>query len=258
MANSEKLCLQWNDFEDNITASFRDLRGDKEFTDITLACEDGKLLDAHKVVLASSSPFFMQLLEKIKQPEPFLYMRGLKSAHLAAVLDFLYCGEANIFQDDLDSFLALAEEFQLKGLTESTRDEEEPVEEKAKTKIVLQNKENVERKTLNASHWNSKSVLSKGSNDTRLALTNEKISIDLQDLDTQIRSMFTKSDARTSNGQGSLATCNICGKEGALKLMPQHIEANHITGVSHTCEVCGKVSRSRDSLRKHKTAHHNY
>ena len=151
MANSEKLCLQWNDFKDNITASFRDLRGDKEFTDITLACEDGKLLDAHKVVLASSSPFFMQLLEKIKQPEPFLYMRGLKSAHLAAVLDFLYCGEANVFQDDLDSFLALAEEFQLKGLTGSTRHEEEPVEDRAKSKIVLQNKENVERKTLSIS-----------------------------------------------------------------------------------------------------------
>ena len=254
---SEKLCLQWNDFKENITASFRELREDKDFTDITLACEDGKLINAHKVVLVSYSPFFMQILKKIRQPQPFLYMRGLKSAHLAAVLDFLYCGEANIFQDDLDSFLALAEEFQLKGLTGSTRDEEEPVEEKAKTKIVLQNKENVERKTLNASHWNSKSVPSKESTDTRVALTNEKISVDLQNLDAKIRSMFTKCDARTSNGQGSLATCNICGKEGALKLMPQHIEANHITGISHTCEVCGKVSRSRDSLRKHKTAYHN-
>ena len=76
MANSETLCLQWNDFKENITASFRDLREDKDFTDITLACEDGKLLDAHKVVLASSSPFFMQLLKKIKQPEPFSLHEG--------------------------------------------------------------------------------------------------------------------------------------------------------------------------------------
>ena len=56
MSNSEKLCLQWNDFKENITASFRELREDKDFTDITLACEDGKLIDAHKVVLALSSP----------------------------------------------------------------------------------------------------------------------------------------------------------------------------------------------------------
>ena len=45
---SEKLCLQWNDFKENITASFGNLRHDEEFSDITLACEDGKQVEAHK------------------------------------------------------------------------------------------------------------------------------------------------------------------------------------------------------------------
>ena len=31
-------------------------------------------------------------------------------------VDFLYCGEANVPQENLDSFLALAEELKLKGL----------------------------------------------------------------------------------------------------------------------------------------------
>ena len=44
-------------------------------------------------------------------------MRGLKSEDLCAIIDFLYCGEANVFQENLDSFLAIAEELQLKGLT---------------------------------------------------------------------------------------------------------------------------------------------
>ena len=39
---NEKLCLQWNDFHDNIRASFKELREDKDFTDVTLACEDGQ------------------------------------------------------------------------------------------------------------------------------------------------------------------------------------------------------------------------
>ena len=38
---SEKLCLQWNDFKENINIAFGRLRCDKEFTDVTLACEDG-------------------------------------------------------------------------------------------------------------------------------------------------------------------------------------------------------------------------
>ena len=44
-------------------------------------------------------------------------MRGLRFEDLAAVVDFLYLGEANVNQDRLDNFLALAEELKLKGLT---------------------------------------------------------------------------------------------------------------------------------------------
>ena len=35
---------------------------------------------------------------------------------IVTVVDFLYCGEANIFQENLDSFFALAQELQLEGL----------------------------------------------------------------------------------------------------------------------------------------------
>ena len=63
MNSSDKLCLQWNDFKENITTSFKELREDGEFTDVTLACEDGEQIEAHKVVLVSSSPFFMELFK---------------------------------------------------------------------------------------------------------------------------------------------------------------------------------------------------
>ena len=116
---AEKLCLQWNDFKENVSLAFGDLRLDKGFTDVTLVCEDGQQMEAHKVVLASSSPFFMTLLKKSKHPRPLIYMRGLKSNDLTNMLNFLYVGEANVFQEDLDSFLALAEELQLKGLTDT-------------------------------------------------------------------------------------------------------------------------------------------
>ena len=114
--SNEKLCLQWNDFQQNLTSAFKDLRDDKEFTDVTLACEDGQQVEAHKLVLISSSPFFRNLLKKHKHPHPMIYMRGLKSEDLVAIIDFLYHGEANVYQENLDSFLAIAGELQLKGL----------------------------------------------------------------------------------------------------------------------------------------------
>ena len=114
--SDEKLCLQWNDFQENLTSAFKDLRDEKEFTDVTLACENGEQVEAHKVVLISSSPFFKGLLLRNKHPHPLIYMRGVKSEILVAMIDFLYHGEANVLQENLDSFLAIAEELQLKGL----------------------------------------------------------------------------------------------------------------------------------------------
>ena len=41
MSGVEKLCLQWDDFKDNILQTFSELRGDADFADATLVSEDG-------------------------------------------------------------------------------------------------------------------------------------------------------------------------------------------------------------------------
>ena len=41
---TEKLCLQWNDFQENIKSAFGDLRKEKDFADVTLACDLGCFL----------------------------------------------------------------------------------------------------------------------------------------------------------------------------------------------------------------------
>ena len=76
MTSSEKLCLQWNDFKQNISASLGDLRGDEDFTDVTLVCEDDQQVDAHKIVSASLNQFFKNLLSLNKHQHPLIYMRG--------------------------------------------------------------------------------------------------------------------------------------------------------------------------------------
>ena len=55
--NEEKFCLRWNDFEKNIISSFKDIKDDEDFLDVTIAC-DGNQIKAHKVILSACSPFF--------------------------------------------------------------------------------------------------------------------------------------------------------------------------------------------------------
>ena len=75
---SEKLCLQWNDFKQNVNSAFGRLQNDTDFCDVTLAYEDGQQIQAHKVIVAASSPFFEDILQKIKYPQPLIYLTPLQ------------------------------------------------------------------------------------------------------------------------------------------------------------------------------------
>jgi len=116
----EKFCLRWNDFENNISTSFRELRDDKDFFDVTLACDDNQL-QAHKVILSACSPFFRSILKKNPHQHPLLYLKGVKYENILSVLNFMYHGEVNIAQEDLNNFLAVAEDLQVKGLTQNNQ-----------------------------------------------------------------------------------------------------------------------------------------
>jgi len=255
----EKLCLKWNDFQENAISAFGTLREDREFADVTLACEDGLQVEAHKVVLASSSPFFLDLLRRNKHTHPLIYMRGLKSVDLVAMVDFFYFGEANVYQENLDSFLAVAEELQLKGLMGSVTEEEV---ERINNKTTVENKppkpkRNPSQKVVKASDTDNfeakvdTSPLLEGT----VAVNDFTVAADLQDLDDKIKSMMMFSGNRTADKQ-KMRLCNVCGKEGVYANMRHHIEAHHITGVSHSCNICGITTRSRHSMIMHKRRKH--
>ena len=115
---SEKFCLQWNEFESNISIAFQELRDDKDFFDVTLACDDDQI-QAHKVILSACSPFFRNILRRNSHPNPYLYLKGVKFTDLQYVLNFMYHGEVNVGQEELNSFLAVAEDLKIKGLTQN-------------------------------------------------------------------------------------------------------------------------------------------
>ena len=251
---SEKLCLKWNDFQDNVNIAFGSLREDNEFADVTLACEDGQQIEAHKVILAASSPFFQNLLKRNRNPHPLIYMRGVKSENLIAIVDFLYRGEANVYQENLDSFLAIAEELKLKGLMgqpeniETVNNCTDPNFGQKDSKPFYKREKsntNAEQRQLNLkpdldNQPQPQNNVQRIANPTNL----------LQELDEKVKSMMEKSQNICSNGSRA-KLCKICGKEGQSVAIRDHIEANHLDGVSLPCNACEKRFRSRIRLKHH-------
>ena len=123
---SEKFCLRWNDFEANISTAFQELRDDKDFFDVTVACEEEQI-QAHKVILSACSPFFRSVLKRNPHQHPLLYLKGVGYRDLMSIVTFMYHGEVNIAQEELNSFLAAAEELRVKGLTQHSGGANQPV-----------------------------------------------------------------------------------------------------------------------------------
>merc|ERR1712096_345822 len=116
--NSEKFCLRWNDFQANISEAFNEIRDEKDFFDVTLSC-GSRQIQAHKLILSACSPFFRSILRQNPHQHPLLYLKGVQFTDLQAVLNFMYHGEVNVAQEELNSFLSVAEDLQVKGLTQS-------------------------------------------------------------------------------------------------------------------------------------------
>ena len=96
--------------------------------------------------------------------------------------------------------------------------------------------------------------------DRTLATISGDYSIDIVELEEKVKSMMEKSENRIANGPNSWTPahrCKVCGKEGLGRNIKDHIEANHLDGVSIPCHICEKTFRSRNALRIHTRQRHS-
>ena len=220
--------LKWAEFHSNLQETYSQLRSNQHFTDVTLACEEGQQLNAHKVILSASSLLFDGILKQNKHPNPIVYLSKVKRTYLESILDFIYFGEVQIRGEDLEGFLAVTDELKIKGLTgKHTNDES------------------------NAHNPNLES--SKG------------MQIKEENVDQTDLLEGSQSEEESSN---NLYTCNLCGKAIAtLRALQKHCYKYHegesanmsnetVQIGDHSCNICGKVSISKGGLQKHHARNH--
>ena len=263
MTTSQKLCLNWKNFQQNISTAFAELRSESDFTDVTLAGEDGHQVSAHKVVLASASIFFKNILKMYKNPNPFIFIRGVKSEELSAIVDFVYFGETNIEQENLEAFLAVAEDLKILGLSRA--------EEPTRSVEIASRKGNGSLATVKAEvEEDNDREIQNNVPDSLLEPSTaggnpgpEQLEA-LADEDktrTKVMSMMKFSENRVMSNKrpgttlGRARICKLCGKEGTYGAVWNHIEAKHLEN-SYSCNHCGKISKSRNGLAQHRAKDH--
>ena len=169
-----------------------------------------------------------------------------------------------MFQDDLDSFLTIAGELQLKGLIGNSEDgfgdsnsvEKYTSEQSVSNTINETVSQKLSPKPENQTKFGGWGSLALPVNSS-LAIPGN-LSVGLVELDERVKLMMEKTQNNLGNGRGFAYLCKVCGKEGHKKDLRDHIEANHLEGVIIPCNFCEKTFRCKNSVRMHiKRQHKN-
>ena len=238
---AEKFCLKWNDFQTNVSNTFRKLRTSYNFYDVTLVSDDQQQISAHKVVLSSSSEYFKNVLTSNKHAHPMLCLNGVNKGDLENILDFIYNGEIQIYQDQLDQFLDIAQRFQLEGLLQREK-KHDPEPEQFDIKDFPEN--NFMDTTFPVETVRDIVKTPKNHKVTAVESANFE---NLDELDQKINDMFERID-----GGGKTRRCIPCGKITRDTCNAREHAETHIDGLNFPCQYCEKTFRSRHSLRSHK------
>ena len=243
------LSLTWKEFNSTFSGSLEALRRENAFFDVTLVTEDDMVMNAHKVVLSSSSIFFKSVLMKLNsQPNPCLYLSGVSGPDLQVIMDFIYKGEARLYQQQMDSFLMAAAKLKISGLMANSKSSSKKLEpilpppplvmppDFQAIQDSLYQEFNVpqfpEPNTSNALALNEPGIVDPIQDQSQLITSTEELEKKVKELIDGI-------------------TCKVCGKSIKNRFqLVGHVET-HIEGLSYSCTLCDKQYSSRDALRVH-------
>ena len=263
---SEKFCLKWNDFHSNVSKSFGLFRNAEYLHDVTLVSDDHKQVSAHKLVLSACSEYFRNIFKNnaSKNVHPILCLDGISSADLENMVEYIYNGEIQIFQDNLDRFLTIAQRFRLEGLLSNEDRGDAPAEDFAQDSkdifTPIQDSGNIEER-FSPPESNSKTRKEHHSvHSSKEIESMEKIIVPVSA--EQINDIENKASQHVERCEDGRFRCTLCGQTSKgttgdyKRQINYHIEAAHFEGISIPCQLCGKTFRSRNSMRTHKSMYH--
>ena len=260
---AEKFSLKWNDYQSNWNRALHELREDTDFADVTLISDDKLKFSAHRVLLSSCSNLFKLILKSNTHANPLLYLGGINSINLGFILDYIYHGEVNIYQEQLDSFLESAQKLEIEGLLGQAGDNQDSKEDLNEEQNVHQHPDqNVDlvRSDQHSDHYEERSIV-KIDNDHKMrrqvtrAQSKDVAKFNVESLTKEeIKRKIGELYERTDGGW----RCLVCDHTNSGQMssnIRMHVEI-HLDGLVYTCKLCSKEFRCRNDLNNHKTSTH--
>ena len=264
----DKISFKWTDYSESVSKSFQLLRAEEDFFDVTLVGDDEVAIPAHKLVLSACSSFFKTIFKRTSHTHPLLYLSGISSSNLSLVLDYIYNGEIQIHEKEIDGFMIAAQKLKVKELEMMKKEET-----KKPTFNVLDflQKQQVETKIEKEDRINETTEMDLTTTDDE-SINDEDVEaddfevIDELELESRLGGIDPNDRIEVENKINemiraerlkgrSLYACKKCEKKTHDRSnIKRHCET-HIDGLSYKCHICSKSLTTKNAHSKHMKRH---
>lgn len=124
--------LKWSKHIPNMESVFTSLFETGGLTDVTIMCIGGSLR-AHRIILSTCSNYFLKLFLSVDTKRPIISLPEVHVSTMQSLLKFIYTGEVEAQEDQIEFLLQAAKMLEISGLTNDNevrkeKDEEEQVQ----------------------------------------------------------------------------------------------------------------------------------
>ena len=250
--------IEWGDYKETVSLSFKQLRQENILCDVTLVTDDDIHLSAHKVVLSACSKFFKSIFTKTSHPNPLIYLGSIDSKNINYILDYVYAGKVQIFEEDVENFLKLAKQLKIEGLTLTDKNKSE-VGKNGKSKST---KDGPKIDEVQAFLNIIEDISNEPREDSRENHTKEKqLESKVSEEDVQEAMNFVKVEEELNHSKLSETNTSIEEtemEETSVGDVVDNVESNEEEKAGVQCPICYKHYKNKMSLAAHKSKYHRF
>ena len=217
------------EFDSEKSKVINDIFNKSQLADVTLLNGRDEF-SAHKLILASVSPVLRSVFERSSQ-NPILFLRGTESRHIKSMLSFIYTGEASVEVRDIDEFIKLGSDLEIKGLDTTEEEKKQEIRKIDFVKQIQQKFNEEEEKRIKKQRELSCDRPSNVSQEELQKLKNDPYIKSYQDSVAQMFEMINEMKYK----------CLSCGLEQSRKKIKKHVESHLEGAFEHKCNNCGKT-----------------
>ena len=222
----DKYNLTWHSYPNHLRDMMQEMMISLDFADVTLVSDDKQAFKAHRNILSACSPMFRNILKMQSDcNHPVLYLRGIEYSVIESILQFIYLGEAKLYEEKMYEFLSAAKNLEIRELSKQS-EESKP---QSDTKLN--------------EHQGATTIAENENN----FIDGGAYGFTVEDSVPKV----VKTEEKINKMQGSKFQCPQCEKLFSSKAnVQQHIKSAH-EGVKNVCNQCDNLYADLGTLRTH-------